>query len=134
MLRRNSDNQLSLVEIRTNVDLPLIYGMTAEMINKSICSNTQLEQSITYLELVILGEINPGKELEKFLGRECWGTWNHEELEAVRNRLMLALCKRFGKGYQLRRVLGESVFRQRNIVTKVFGRQARIERRTVSWR
>lgn len=74
-----------------SVDLPATGNQSArELVDW--CSDLQLGRAIAYLELVRIGQINPGPELETVLGSDTLLTWTVEEVVAVQNRLGLAIC------------------------------------------
>jgi hypothetical protein len=76
-----------------SVDLPATGNQSArELVDW--CSDLQLGRAIAYLELVRIGQINPGPELETVLGSDSLLTWTVEEIVAVQNKLALALCLR----------------------------------------
>jgi len=78
---------------RMSVDLPATGNQSArELVDW--CSDLQLGRAIAYLELVRIGQINPGPELETVLGSDSLLTWTVEEIVAVQNKLALALCLR----------------------------------------
>lgn len=83
-----------------SVDLPQTGDQSArELVDW--CSDLQLGRAIAYLELVRIGQIIPGPELETVLGSDGFLTWTAGGREAalwdvvaVQNKLGLALCLR----------------------------------------
>ena len=106
-----------------SVDLPATGNQSARQLAASQISEGQLARAIAYLELVRSKKINPGPEIEKLFGQDTLLTWNNAdmaELNAVQNRLALAICIRCRLGIKITAVIRESVFRNREEVLQSY--------------
>jgi hypothetical protein len=84
-----------------SIDLPTTEHATAREL-AIWCSDEQLARAIAYLELVYNKTIHPGPEIERLLGENSAASWGFEEVNAVQNRLALALCLKRGIKKEIR--------------------------------
>jgi hypothetical protein len=102
-----------------SIDLPTTEHSTAREL-AAWCSDTQLSRAITYLEMVRIGQIDPGPEIDKLLGEDSLLTWNTEEIDAVQRRLALTLCIKRSLPYLITNTIRECVFRYRMEVLRAY--------------
>ena len=112
-----------------SIDLPTTQHCTAREL-AVWCCDVQLARAITYLEMVRIGQIDPGPEIDKLLGEDSLLTWNTEEIDAVQRRLALTLCiKRYARSdgaikrslpYLITDTIRECVFRYRMEVLRAY--------------
>lgn len=95
-----------------SIDLPTTQHCTAREL-AVWCCDVQLARAITYLEMVRIGQIDPGPEIDKLLGEDSSLTWSVEEIDAVQRRLALTLCIKRKLPFLITNTIRECVFRYR---------------------